>query len=129
MISFYFSPHRSVQEWDKQKFIDLIHSVQPLRHYIGKRSTLFGRDLGVSLRDAVLLQRRPLAADIDFLIRFEHLESDFAHVCNTLDIPCSKLPKRNSSQRLPYSTYYDSELKDLVFRKFSEEINFGNYAF
>jgi len=62
-------------------------------------------------------------------MRFEQLDNDFKVVCEKLDIPHSPLPKRNSSVRSHYSKYYDDELREIVRKKFSEEIEFGNYSF
>ncbi|WP_157951225.1 hypothetical protein [Cyanothece sp. BG0011] len=50
-------------------------------------------------------------------------------VCQIVNIPYQPLPIRNQSQRQPYKTYYDEELKQRVYLKFREEIEFGNYDF
>lgn len=70
-----------------------------------------------------------VSRDIDFLIRFEELESDFSEVCRKLDIPAKRLPHRNASKRAHYSEYYDNELIDAVAERFSEEIELGQYRF
>lgn len=75
------------------------------------------------------MTNRQLGEDIDFLLRFESLDEDFKSVCKKLAIPYSCLPKRNSSTRSHYSTYYDEELKEIVNKKFKEEILIGNYTF
>ena len=71
----------------------------------------------------------PLDYHVDYLIRFEHLDHDFAHVCNVLDIPYVPLPRRNASTREHYSTYYTDETIELVRARFAEEIAFGKYQF
>jgi hypothetical protein len=125
MISFYFSPHRRKTEWDRDAFMKLISATPPLRHYISCPS----------LKKRILLMMQipctveALTRDIDFLIRFEELESDFSEVCKKLDIPAKKLPHRNASKRAHYSEYYDNELIDAVSERFSEEIEFGQYRF
>jgi len=116
MISFFFSPHRGVTKWDKDEFLSLLETIQPLRHYIDDANT--SSDMHISLD-----------SHLDFLIRFEQLDHDFQIVCNHIGIPYTKLPKRNTSTRQHYSHYYDKELKQLVHDKFIEEIEFGRYLF
>jgi len=121
MVSFYFSPHRGIQEWDRDNFLNLLHSVSTLRYYIcdGPDRNGFGP----------LDYEEQIDADIDFLIRFECIENDFKGVCEKLQIPFSCLPKRNISKRTHYSEYYDEELIEMVRDKFEEEIKLGNYVF
>lgn len=128
MISFYFSPHRGVKQWDREAFKKLIPQVAPLRNYIAHRSLADKVNQKAGLR-LVPSKPRPLDADIDFIMRFEHLDSDFKTVCERLDIPYTPLPTRNRSSREHYSTYYDQELKALVQARFHEEIAFGGYRF
>ena len=111
MISFYFSPHLNLKKWNKRKFCKLLKNVQPLRFYI---TTLSNQDL---------------IENIDYLIRFENLENDFRKVCQKISIPFEKLKIRNQSKRYHYSFYYDDEMVELVKNKFSEEIQYGKYAF
>ena len=73
---------------------------------------------------------RPLDRDIDFLIRFENLNDDFNKVCKKIGLPAApELPVHNRSIRKHYSSYYDNELRELVARKFSTEIEYGDYQF
>ena len=113
MISFYFSPNRGVDDWDREDFIELIESVQTFRHYVCLDDHCGSR----------------LDMNLDFIIRFEHLENDFKLVADKLDIRMDSLPKRNTSTRIHYSRYYDQELVSRVEKKFGEEIEFGKYKF
>jgi hypothetical protein len=127
MISLYFSPHRGVTEWNRAEFLELVNKVPTLRRYVCEKSltqSLLGK-FGLPNGKG----RRALDADVDVLMRFEHLEEDFRKVCARLEIPFSPLPKRNASIREHYSKYYDEELKLLVQEKFREEIEFGDYRF
>lgn len=127
MISHYFSPHRAVTEWDRGNFVALVDSAPTLRHFICER--FFGERVLGKIGVKSNIKHRKLGEDIDFLIRFERLNEDFQLVCEKLGISCPHLPKRNSSTRSHYSTYYDEELKEIVRNKFSEEISIGNYTF
>ncbi|MFT4176261.1 MAG: sulfotransferase family 2 domain-containing protein [Luteolibacter sp.] len=125
MVSSYFSPHRGITEWNRQQFKDHINKEKNLRKYICVPSSAgnFWKRVGLPFF------QKPLLADIDFLIRFENIESDFKKVCEKLGIPVQNLPKRNASSRSHYADYYDDELHELVAKRFSEEIEFGKYEF
>jgi len=69
---------------------------------------------------------KKLVQNIDFLMRFEHLNDDFKKVCQIIDIPYQPLPVCNKSERKHYSAYFDEELKGRVALKFQEEIKYGN---
>jgi hypothetical protein len=127
VISFYFSPHRGVKKWNRNDFISLVDNISPLRYYICLKQVLedaspkFGAD-----KFNMLIG---LDHDIDFMVRFEHLDHDFQVICKKIGIPFAPLVKRNTSTRAHYSHYYDDELKEIVRAKFFEEIKFGNYNF
>ena len=63
------------------------------------------------------------------MIRFENLEQDFQIVCQKIGIPHITLPKYNKSERKHYSKYYDQELKEIIEKKFKEEIELVDYEF
>jgi len=111
LISFYFSPHFGKRAWDRTGFLSLLDTVQPLRHYVA------------------LEPGRPLGADLDFLLRFEQLEADFAQLCAVLGIAPTPLPRRNASTREHYSRYYDEELRDIVGDRYRDEIEELGYSF
>ena len=67
--------------------------------------------------------------NLDFYIRFEHLDYDFEKLCSLIDIPLAPLVKRNASNHTHYSKYYDDELVEMVRRRFSYEIDFFDYKF
>jgi len=115
MISFYFSPHRGVTQWDPGAFRALVERTPPARHYL--------------LTDASGPMDKPLDADIDCLLRFETLEQDFQRVSTRLGLPWRGLPRYNASQRNHYTHYYDDELIAVVEDRFGEEIAFGDYRF
>jgi hypothetical protein len=115
MISFYFSPHRKTEKWNRNEFCDLVRDVPTLRYY--------------TCQNAPENPLQNLDSDIDYLMRFEQLQNDFDRVCKQLGLPHCPLPRRNRSSHAHYSTYYDDDLKDIVRSKFAEEIEFGNYRF
>jgi hypothetical protein len=131
MISWYFSPHRQVQTWDRQQFIELLDVVQPWRYYICQRAEPLVPSSQRAQGEGAIAGESSgsLVQDIDFLLRFERLEADFHQVCAAIGLPPQPLPRVNRSHRDHYSTYYDDELKAMVEKKFTEEIDFGGYRF
>lgn len=130
LISWYFSPRRVMKRgadaWIRDEFIELVRTVPPLRHYIATE-TLWDK---VAQKLAIGRgQTAPLDQEVDFLMRFEHLDDDFKTVCRMIDVPYQPLPVRNKSDRKHYSHYYDESLKEMVRAKFQDEICFGNYTF
>ena len=123
MISFYFSPNRGVTAWNRDDFITLVQRVHTAQDYL---------KLGPSQEIETQNERAnhtPLDQEIDFLMRFEHLQEDFNTVCSKLNIPSTKLPHVNTSGKKHYSAYYDRELVALIQEKFREEIAWGGYHF
>jgi Sulfotransferase family len=66
---------------------------------------------------------------IDYVMRFEHLESDFDYVCDKLEIPLTKLPKKNASNSRNYTEYYDQELIEMVAKTYSQDISLFEYKY
>ncbi|MCD2181558.1 sulfotransferase family 2 domain-containing protein [Rhizobium sp. GN54] len=112
--SFFFSPHRGSVQWSPEDFENFIEtSVKPHRDYL---------DIQGGNCDPF--------HNVDIVLRFEHLDEDFAKLCDTLEIPQRNLPRVNSSKREHYRSYYTRRQSiDLVARKFSDEIARFGYIF
>ncbi|MDY6829419.1 MAG: sulfotransferase family 2 domain-containing protein [Pseudomonadota bacterium] len=67
---------------------------------------------------------------VDFIGRYEQLQDDFDHVCQTIGIAPRRLPhKRRAEDRARYRGYYDDSLRDLVHQHFKTDIERFNYSF
>ena len=112
MISYYFTPTQSPENWDRKKFQRIISEA-------------------VSVADYLRLDRdeEDPFANVDYIMRFENLAEDFRTVCGTLGISPATLPRYNRSNREHYSKYYDDELRELVRKRFAREIERFGYAF
>lgn len=113
-ISYYFSPHRGVSVWDRDNFLKLLDEMLPIPAYLKL--------------DGTVAKSSPFQ-NVDFVMRFERLESDFATVCQRLGLPKQDLAVRNKSARQHFSTYYDADLVEIVRQRFSDEINEFDYRF
>lgn len=114
-MSHYFSPHRGEVDWDKQKFLDFVKTqVKPIPHYLS-RIALQPIDEAVS--------------NVDFVIRYEDLESGFRSVCKHLALPSIQLLHRNASPQQGQRAFYDLETTQIVNALFQEEIEYFGYKF
>jgi len=125
MISAYFAPHRVfylkvLGGWDRGRFLEMLESgrllVRPMRHFI---TSIPPAPEGATALDS----------ELDFLLRYENLEADFAELCDRIEVPRVALPRYNRSERKPYTHYYDAELREIVGQRYAEEIAFGGYEF
>jgi hypothetical protein len=65
---------------------------------------------------------------VDFIGRFENLESDFRYVCKQINHPYNLL-HLNSTIHDNYKQYYNDESVDIVRRYFINDIRIFNYMF
>ena len=65
---------------------------------------------------------------VDFVGRYETLDSDFNAICSRIGISAS-LPKLNISNTQPYQTYYSENSKELIRKAFNPDIQTFNYEF
>ena len=108
LISYYFSPHRRQQTWNRDDFIRFIETVPSILDYLKDDN------------DKI---------DVDFLACFERLQEDFNKVCCRIGIAPKQLANRNRSNRDHYTSYYDNDLVNLVGNKYKEEIELGEYEY
>jgi len=112
LISLYFSPSRGRGQWDRKLFKKLVSNT-------------------LSVADHLRLEENDADpfSNVDRVMRFEALATDFRSVCNELGIPWAPLPIYNRSSREHYSRYFDDELRESVRRKFAPEIERFGYTF
>lgn len=96
-----------VNDWLSEKNIFSYHHFRPQCHYLCLSERIIG---------------------VDFLGRFESIETDFRKICERLGVTCD-LPELNSSQRKDYADYYDSKTRDIVGRLYKEDIKTFGYSF
>lgn len=65
---------------------------------------------------------------LDFLGRFENLNSDFNEICNILGIK-EKLPHLRETKHSNYRKYYNKETKNIVKKIYEKDIKTFNYKF
>lgn len=114
-ISHYFSPYRGVVTWDREAFIRFLPAVKPLARYL---AFPFDRLLG-----------RRWEKNVNRIMRYETLEEDFRAACADIGLPTEPLAVRNRGEREHYARYYDAALRDLIARRYRDEIQRFGYDF
>ena len=69
---------------------------------------------------------------VDYIIRYEHLNDDFARLCEQLDLAPTPLPHLKSGIRKKsrhYSEFYDEETREIVARRHRNDIKTFGYQF
>lgn len=67
---------------------------------------------------------------MDFIGRFERLQTDFKYICEQLTINWLELPTENKSNRKKhYTEYYNDETKDIVEKSYAKDIEYFGYEF
>ncbi|MCH7728592.1 MAG: hypothetical protein IH991_19230 [Planctomycetes bacterium] len=69
---------------------------------------------------------------LDFLIRYENLQEDYASVCERIGLPLSELPSlktKSRPERRHYSTYYDDRTRELVAKAYHRHVDHFGYRF
>jgi hypothetical protein len=86
------------------------------------------------LRDTFNIHFRPIKwwidMSVDFIGRYENLQSDFDIVCKIIGIEPRVLPQVGLGiSRAHYSTFYDKETIDIVSEFYKEDIEYYNYRY
>ena len=66
---------------------------------------------------------------MDFIGRFECLQSDFDDICDEINYPKVKLPYINKTKHAHYTEYYDDESIEIVGHLYKNDIEHFNYNF
>ena len=121
--------------WDWQ--VSLFHYMRKERahhqHVLAKSFAGFDDYIRWRCREEVRFQRdfiysRDGELLVDFVGRFENLDSDFASICARIGISAS-LPKLNVSNTKPYRSFYGDETRELVRRAFAPDVALFGYDF
>jgi chondroitin 4-sulfotransferase 11 len=66
---------------------------------------------------------------VDFIGRYENINSDFDYLKLKLNRPSKELLSKNRSNHNPYWEYYNKEMVEIVREIYSNDINLFNYDF
>ena len=104
----YYYPHMPLQDWDPVEA-----TMCPQHHFV------------INKKDSRL--------SMDFVGYYENLQTHFNKVCTRLKLPVGTLEHRNKAWSLKkyphYSTYYTTELKQMVTEMYEEDLDTFKYTF
>ncbi len=66
---------------------------------------------------------------VDYVARMESLRRDFREICERMNVPSRRLPRRNWKFHWPYRRYYDAETRDRVADYYRRDIEAFGYTF
>ena len=67
---------------------------------------------------------------VDFIGRYENLQTDFGSICERIGIPAPELPHlRRAQDRRDYRSYYTDELAELVAHHYQRDLEILGYTF
>ncbi len=66
---------------------------------------------------------------VDFVGKYENIQNDFLRVCQSLQIPGISLRHTNKTKKGHYSSYYSEETRDIVARRYEDDIRMFGYSF
>jgi len=68
-------------------------------------------------------------SQVDFVGRFEKLQSHFDGLCKNIGLQPTTLKRKNETTHKHYSEYYDKESMDAVADKYSDDVQLLGYKF
>lgn len=67
--------------------------------------------------------------NMNFIGKFENLQDDFNVICDSVKISRINLPYHNSTKHNRYTTYYNDLTRDIIAKRYKEDIEYFNYRF
>ena len=64
---------------------------------------------------------------IDYIGRFENLETHWKEICHITENKYYPLPVKNSSDHKPWQYEYNNKMKAIVYKLFKRDFNYFNY--
>ena len=116
----YFNESLNFNDWVKLKLGDLINQSENNTTIMRQKHNLEQYKFTYNTSSKCM---------VDFVGRFEKLQQDFDIVCDKIGIPRQQLPHKNKSKHKHYTEYYDDEIREIVEKKYEQDIEYFGYEF
>ena len=131
---FTFAFVRNPWDWQVSLYEYALKDAGHHQHELFKSFGSFENYIHWRVTEALRLQKEFVCDEndeiiVDFVGRFENIDSDFKSITAKLNLHECQLPKTNSTIRKPYHAYYTEETKGLVTRAFADDIQLFNYTY
>lgn len=78
----------------------------------------------------IKLQTRLVPVDeLDFIGKLDNFAHDLKYVCDVIGIKCDEIPHKHKTDHAHYSTYYTPRTRQIVAKKYKEEIDAFGFTF
>lgn len=130
---FSFAIVRNPWSWQVSLYTYMLkHKPHPQHEFVGNLES-FDNYIKWRCTHEVKLQRdfiysKDEEKQVDYIGRFETLETDFSEICSRVGISAS-LPVLNVSNTKRYQDFYNDETRELVSKTFADDIRLFNYSF
>ncbi|MGK7931014.1 MAG: sulfotransferase family 2 domain-containing protein [Microcystaceae cyanobacterium] len=130
---FSFAIVRNPWDWQVSLYKFMLKDEQHTQHSMVKGFANFDEYLEWRCSEEVRYQKDFIYSKegellVDFVGRFETLDTDFAKICDRIGISTT-LPKLNVSNTKPYQEFYNEKTKELIRDTFKEDIDLFGYDF
>ena len=130
---FSFAFVRNPWDWQVSLYRFMLKQKDHHQHLLVKRLGSFGDYIKWRCEGEVRYQKDFICSGrgellVDFVGRYENIESDFNKVCSRIGVSAS-LPQLNVSNTQPYQQFYTDETRELVRRTFEPDIELFEYEF
>ncbi len=131
---FKFAFVRNPWDWQVSMYKYMLQTKTHFQHDLVKNMSSFEEYIEWRVTQDKFLQKDFVTDEngeiiVDFIGRFENLESDFKQICDHINIAV-QLPHLNKSKtEKKYTSYYNEKCKNLIYQNFKEDINFFGYSF
>ena len=131
---FKFSFVRNPWDWQVSLYYFMIQNTSHRQHKLVSRMRSFEEYLDWRINKDLELQKEFIYSKsgtllVDFVGRFENIQSDFSKICDKINIPRVILPKTNTSSHKPYQEYYTDKTKNWIAEAFKDDIDTFGYKF
>ena len=116
-ISTYFFLHRNQKSLGDRELMNMKGAI---------RDTRFNTRLLV-LPQSQMLTHADGSLGLDYVARYEDIQTAYEHICERVGIPSKVLIEKNASEHDTSSSYYDEELRKLVTEFYSSDFDVLGY--